>query len=202
MRLPLKRPDVRLYLGRGGSGKSYLARRHLPRRARVLIHDTNAESENAKRAEVCDTMADLARLVSFDGPIRICWRGIARYGPMDAFEWGNRAAWAGEGFTVLWEDADVYLAGALTPPWALRLMTAARHRDVSLFACARSAYGLPPRFRAVATRVIAFRTVLPADVAYLRGWIGDAADDLPRLALYEAIDWREGVVERRRSPFK
>lgn len=199
----MRAPDhlVTVFLGLSGFGKTFLARHHLTGRPRVLIHDPNAEEAWAAGAVVCDDRAELVRLIARPGPLRICWRGISTMG-LDAFEWANRAAWAGEGFTVVWDEVDRFTSTGRLPHHAYQLINAGRHRGCRIFAIARRPFRVPRDITAAAGRICAFRITSPPDIDYLRDFMGPAADQLPDLKRYVAIDWTEAGARVKKSPFR
>jgi hypothetical protein len=193
--------DCRLFFGKSGSGKTTLALAQLAGARRVLIHDPNAEDKLARRALVIHERAELVKAVSIPGRVRICWRGVATMGP-EAFEWANRCAWAGEGFTVLWDEVDRFTGSGRLPEHAYLLVNAGRHRRCRVFACTRRPFRMPRDLTAAATRIMAFRITGPTDVAYLAEFMGPAAAArLPELPDFTALDWQEGTVSEKKSPF-
>lgn len=195
--------DVRLFLGKSTSGKSTLARFQLRARPRVLIFDPNMEQDHGRGAVLCDDPDHLVQLVGERGAIRICWRGFATMDVEEAFEWGNRAAWAGEGFTVLWDEVDRYLpAGRRFPTWADRLINAGRHRGCSIFAAARRPARIAPDLRDAATRICVARITGENSLGYLRQVDGLDVERIPALADYEFLDWQEAAGSAvKKSPF-
>lgn len=198
--------DVRLFFGRGQAGKTYLVQhqlKRLGRGARVLIHDTVAEPGYAQGAHVVETPADLVRLVRDQGgPLRICWRGVATMA-QEAFEFANRVAWAAENFTVVWEEVDSFVDAGRLPEWAFRIVNHGRHRGLRVFACARRPARVSRDLTANATRIVAFHTSEPADVEYLRKYVGQAvAVQVAGLGRYECLDWTPAGARVRKSPFR
>lgn len=193
--------DVRLFLGKSGSGKTRLALHQLRSARRVLIHDPNCEAQLAARATVCEDKAQLVRLVEQPGRVRICWRGVATMGEA-AFEWANRCAWAGEGFAVFWDEVDRFTGTGRLPPAAYQLVNAGRHRNVRIFAASRRPCRMPRDLTAAATRIAAFKITGPTDIDYLAEFMGRAtAERLPSLPDFTALDWAEGDVAEKKSPF-
>jgi len=197
----LKAADIRLCFGKSGSGKSTLARSWTAGVKRVLIFDPNGEPEWAKGAHVTDSKAELVDLVSAGGPARICWRGVMTGGE-EAFEWGNRCAWGGEGFLVVWDEVDRFTDPMRMPPAADNLVQAGRHRGCRLIACTRRPYRMNRTLTALATRMAIFVSTEPRDLRYFADYVGSEADKIPKLARYEALDWTEHGAAVKKSPFK
>lgn len=194
-------PDCRVFLGKSGSGKTTLALYQLRKAGRVLIHDPTGQPALAERAIVATERAHLVELVAIPGKVRICWRGYASIAPRDAFEWANRCALAGQGFAVLWDEVDFAVGSQRLPDAAYRIVNAGRHRGLRVFACSRRPFRVPRDLTAAATRICAFRITGPTDVDYLRPFLGPAADRLPHLPDFTALDWTEERAAERKSTF-
>lgn len=200
---PLKAPDIRVVLGRGGSGKSYLVASWLKRsRGRVLIYDPNGEDLYAKGATVIETAGALVDAYRAEHPPRrIAWRGLATMG-RDAFEWCNEVAWAAENLTLVWEEVDGVSDAGKLPDRAFKLVNQGRHRRIRLIACSRRPARVSRDLTANASRLVVFRTREPRDLKYLGEFVDEtAAMALPDLADYHAVDWREGHWLKKKSPF-
>lgn len=202
----LERPDNRLFLGKGGSGKSYLARHQLAGASRVLIHDPNGEPAWAEGARVIYSRAELAEAMQARS-WRIAWRGsqAARSEPekIDAFEWANRCAIAAGDAVVVWDEADFFMGPARVPPNAYRIINAGRHHGLRIFACARRFRAIPRHLSANSQRIIVFRSTEPSDLKWVEQVMTrEVAVMVPVLKEREAVDWSERTVKRKISPFR
>lgn len=194
----LSKADVRVFLGKSGSGKTSLALDQLRAFKRVLIFDPNGEDQHARGAQVATTKAQLVNLISIPGPARITWRGFDGMDDEDAFEWGNRCAMAGEGFAVFWDEVDRFAVNGRLPPYARRMVNGGRHRGLAIFAAARRPLRVPRDLTAAATAINAFRFTEPADLDYMAGYVGRShADQLPGLADHHFLAWTEQGAEIR-----
>jgi hypothetical protein len=196
----MKAPDNRLLFGRGGSGKSHLVKHWLKRyRGRLLIHDVAAEPDYAAIADVVtDSFVELVGAVVGREARVLAFRGLSA----QAWEDLNRLAWAWEDCLVVWEEVDQWYGPGVRPPHAFRLINQGRHRRVRIIACSRRPARVSRDFTANASRIVAFHTKEPRDVAYLAEWMGEgAAAALPALEPYTALDWRGGEAVVRKSPF-
>lgn len=199
--MKLDAADIRLCLGKSGSGKSTLARSWVKSAKRVLIFDPNGEDDWAAGAVVTEDRAELVELVSRPGKIRICWRGVMTGGE-DAFEWGNRCAWAGEDFHVVWDEVDRFTNPTKLQPIADNLIQAGRHRGLHIIACSRRPYRMNRTLTALATRMAIFRSTEPRDLRYFADYVGDAANQISTLRDYHALDWCETGTAVKKSPFR
>lgn len=192
----LNRPEIRLLFGRGGTGKTWRALELVgPRPA--LIHDITNQPKLATNAAVCDDPAHLVDLMAGGKARRICWRGYNTMGE-DAFEWGNRVAWAAGGRVVFWDEVDFLMPPTRTPPHAYRLINAGRHRDCTIIATARRPYAMSRHLTAAATAVECFTVTGRRDVEYLAEFFDDQAPAVRTLGAGEAMVWtdRDGAARK------
>jgi hypothetical protein len=202
----LASPDFRLFLGKSGSGKSFLARHQVGSAARVLICDPNGEPAWAEGAAVVHDRGELVQAMR--GPRwRIAWRGMiggrGAEGVTEEWEWANRCALAAGDCLVVWDEVDMCVPTGRLPQHGYRIVNAGRHVGVRCFACARRPYRLPRDLSANAGRIVAFRMTEPRDLRYLAEVMGEgAAGQLPGLGEYQAMDWREGGAKVKKSPFR
>lgn len=201
----LPAPDNRLYLGKGGSGKTTLALAHASVFSRVLWFDPNGEltASQLHGAVLCSDRAYLLDLMAAPGTMRIIWRGVVTGGG-EAFEFANRAAWASEDWCVVWDEVDRFTSASVMPPYARQIVDAGRHRRLRLFAISRRPASIPRRLSANTQRIAIYRTTEPADLRWYQRLIGDAAKRIPGIPQYHAMDWREGHEnhEIRACPFR
>lgn len=186
----LKRPEIAVVIGRGGQGKSTLARHWLSNRPRVIVYDPKGEPDHARGRHIAVTRADLLSLVSAR-VFAVAWRGFAHYGP-EAFEFANEIALAAGDCSILWEEVDQFTPKARLPWFAYQAVNSGRHDGVRVIACARRALRISRDLTASATRIVVFQTVEPRDVRYLEEFIGQDARAVRDLPPYHALDWREG----------
>ena len=194
----MKRPDIRVVLGRGGSGKSHLVKHWLGAiKGRVVIFDAAAEDDYARGAVLVEDRDRLIDLL-IAGERRLCWRGL--FG--GAFEAVNEIAWAAGDLTLVWEEVDQFGDAGRLPPWAFKIANQGRHRDIRVIACSRRPARVSRDLTANASRIVAFGTTEPRDLAYLRDYMGEAAEKLRGVPEYHALDWTEAAgAAVRKSPF-
>lgn len=198
----MNKPDIRVVLGKGGSGKSTLTRAWVEQlRGRVLIFDSAAEPGYAQGAEIVEDQGELVRVLlgGFD-PIRICYRDTMP----GAFERFNRVAWAAEDATLVWEEVDRWCDAGRLAQWAFAIVNQGRHRNLRVIATARRPARVSRDLTANASRIVAFATREPRDLRYLAEYVGEeAAAKIPGMAPFHALDWTEATGARvRPSPFR
>ncbi len=187
----LPQPDNRLYLGKGGEGKTTLALSHSwdTPAARVIVFDANSEDAHASGALVTEDRGDLASLIR-DGAPRVCWRNSGGMDPEEWFAFGNRVAWAAGDCLVVWDEADLFMTSGRLPEDAYRVWNTGRHRGVRCFAISRRAARVSRDVTANLASAHVFRLMDPRDLGWLREAIGpEAADAVSRLRAHERIEW-------------
>jgi hypothetical protein len=197
----LSRPEIVALFGKGGQGKSTLARFLLRGARRVIALDPKFEPDAARGRVIANTCAELVELAqarSFD----ICFRGFGA-DPETAFEFCNRVALAAGDCWLHWEEVDLFVrANGRLPPSAYQVVNQGRHDGVRVIACARRPVRVARDYTASATRIIVFQTAEPRDVRYLEEYIGQAARDVRTLPQWHALDWQERAGARvRAAPF-
>lgn len=199
-RAMLKRPEIVVVIGRGGQGKSYLARHMLRGRDRVIAFDPKMEPDTARGRYVADTRRALLDMIdarTFD----VAWRGFYTMGA-DAFEFGNRAALAVGNCALHWEEVDQFTPRGRLPAAAYQVVNSGRHDGVRVIACARRALRISRDLTASATRIVCFQTTEPNDIRYLEEYVGQDARAVRDLPPFHALDWSETEGARvRPSPF-
>lgn len=198
----MHRPDIRVYVGKGGCGKSTLARSHLGDAPRVLIHDFSGEPSHAIGAHVVTDRRQLLELLIRPGPVRVCWRYVGIKGKeaiANHFRWANRCAWAAGDLVLIWDEVDRLAAGTLDDD-AYQIVNQGRHRDLIVYASARRPRWVPRDLTASATMICAFRITEPRDIEYLRDTMGEVAETLPGLGDHGYLCWLEDGSTTRHDP--
>ena len=197
----LPRPDNRLYLGRGGSGKTTLAVAHAATFSRCLLvlpDDSEAPPPGfiitADRAELIRVMLGRSWRVAFVANRRL-----------DQWEWANEAAWRAGDCVTVWEEAGVFMDAQRLAPHAYDLWMRGRHRRVRVFACSQRPARVSRDCTANLARAVIFNTTEPNDLRFYRSMIFEtgAAEAIPRLDFegHEALDWTPSGWKIRRAPF-
>lgn len=199
---PLPRPDNRLYLGRGGSGKTTLAMLHAEKFDRVVV--VRADDAEAPPYPETRDQATLIR-VMMQRQFRVTYNVE---GQRDQWEWANEAAWRAGNTLIIWEEAGTLMSGRALKdyaPIAFRLWMRGRHRRLHIFACSQRPASLSADVRANLSRAVIFNTSEPNDLLFYRKMTGDGAiaDRIRALDFeaHDALDWTPGGFEVKRAPF-
>ena len=166
----------------------------LRRRRRVILCDLAGQEALAAGAVVIDEPRNLLDHVAAHGArgrFRVCWRGFID-GVEAGFDLACRVAWAAEDLAMLWDEADMLAPNQRLGRFANNIANMQRHRRIDLYWTSRRPAMVPRLLTANADRMCVFRQTEPADLDYLRKRIGQAAEQLPRLANFHALDWRDG----------
>jgi hypothetical protein len=174
-----------LVVGKKGTGKTTWARKYVQNKTRVVVADAGFGEFGFKTVYSFPELLDELK------------RGFFRvnYTPM-SWEWPLlieaimiAGSQGGEIWFVLEE------ASRLPSPRSCeeyeRLLIMGRHYNVHLMALSTRPAHLPPDYRSQATKVVAFRQHEQRDLEYLEGIIGDRAEELPGLALFKNVEWRD-----------
>lgn len=194
------------YLGKSGSGKTYLALHHLAKVKRLIIVDPTGQEQLAGAVDhVAMEKMELVDKVCRK-TFRVVWRAPALTDSPEAMvaavEYANRVAAAAEDCYLLWDEVDMYTPFNRLAPLAYKLVNAGRHRRVRLYWTSRRPARVARDLTANANRLAIFRTSEPGDLDWARKIDRDMAKALPELDRYEAVDWRDGPWSRKKSPFK
>jgi DNA helicase HerA-like ATPase len=185
-----------LVLGVTGTGKSYWTQRQVVETSpRVCVWDPHAEygCETVSPEELEDAPHKL-RAASVQLSCVPDWDDPESIVPQFA-SWVRTCRLHAEG-VVLVVDEIVLLEGAAA--WLKLLATQSRHWDCPLVLVSQRATSIPKTARAQMSRVVSFLQSDPDDVEALRAVIGEKADQVPKLARHEHIDWHEDERFRRR----
>ncbi|HEY3917731.1 MAG TPA: hypothetical protein VGL83_08050 [Stellaceae bacterium] len=197
MRLP--KPDNRLYLGRGGSGKTSLALEHAAQFDRVLM--VRPDDSEPPRFPSARSSHELARAMSQD-KFRLC---INAYMSVENWELANEAAIAAGDTVVIWEEAHLFIRSRSLmdfAPHAFNLWMHGRHFGCRVFAISIRPAGLTADLRANLARAVIFNTTEEADLQFYRHMIPDRSI-IPKLdfAHHDAVDWTTSGYAVKRAPF-
>jgi hypothetical protein len=204
MRRSLPRPDNRLYLGAGGSGKTTLAVQHALKFDRVLfVQPDDSEGSPLPRAKDRRQLIEAMMRPTF----RVAYVVDLQ---LEEAEWANEAAWHAGDVTVIWEEAGTVLPNVslkARAPFAFSLWMRGRHRRCRVFACSQRPASVSADLRANVSRAIIFNITEPDDLDWARTVIGGSRDTAAQIAGlklgdYQALDWQRGHgFAVKKSPF-
>lgn len=202
--IPLPRPDNRLYLGRGGTGKTSLALEHAEAfRRRIVVCPIDDQAPRMGCDQVTADRAELVRL-AMQPSFAVCFTP----GELGAenWEWANEAAWRAGDTLIIWDEVGMYFRtdGGSLKGFAYKLWMAGRHRRCRVFATSQRPARVPRDCTANLARAIVFHTSEPNDLRFYRNMsppVTTAAIGELDAARYEALDWTPTGTAKRKAPF-
>lgn len=189
--------DVRLILGKTGSGKTTLARRFVRTLPRALIFDNGfSEFPAVHFTDIKELHEYLAIVGSKGGNFR------AGFTPTAA-EFGMIFTWAlelgnAEAVTLVLEECDRFPTPECKTQFQ-EVMQRGRHYGVNVLALTTFPYSVDVDLRRQATEIYSFRQHEPRDLKWLSDVMaGDILDEIQGLQDYEYIRWqaKTGAHER------
>lgn len=195
----LPQPDNRLYLGRGGSGKTTLALQHATKFPRVLL----VLPDDSERAPYPATANRRELILAMMQPtFRVAFIADRR---LDQWEWANEAAWCAGDCVLVWEEAGVFMDGQRLAPFAYDCWMRGRHRRLRVFGCSQRPARVSRDCTANLARAVVFNTTEPNDLKFYRAMIAgdDVVEMIRRLdfGAHEALDWTPAGSTVKRAPF-
>ena len=195
----LRQPDNRLYAGRGGSGKSFLALRHVEKFPRVLfIRPDQMEEPPFPYTQSAVALHEAMKAKTFQ-------LGFITDGSLEKWEAANALAIHHRNVAVIWEEAGGLMMGRNLPPHARELWVQGRHVGCRVYASTQMPQRISRDCRSNLARAIVFNTSEPGDLRYWFETTGDpqVRETLRRLDWnkHEAWDWNPGGSAVKTSPF-
>jgi len=183
--------DVRVIVGKRGSGKSWALRDMIRSEPRVLLYDTLHEPTYDEFSRM-DKFPELCKFLSSNPAIfRVAysWDGIAPH-ELD-FDRVCRAVYACRRMTFAVDEIDLFTSPSFLPRSLDKVVSLGRHRELSIWVATRRPKEVHPLIRSQANRVLSFAQTEPADLDWSRQVMGDMADSLPSLKQYESRCWHD-----------
>jgi hypothetical protein len=188
----LKRPDIKIVIGKTGSGKTLKALRLLADCPRCIIFDTLGHDYTA--GVVVYSIRELRKYWRrvYRGNFRIIYRPIH---DVIEFEGVCQLAYDCGNLTLLAEEMDIFCRPQQTPFAFTQLLKRGRHRDIHFVGVTQRPIGIDRTITSQANEVFVFKTDEPRDLDYLRDRLGaEAADKIPTLQEYEYLHWQGAGV--------
>ena len=183
--------DVRLIVGKRGSGKSCKLREWIRPEPRVLLYDTLHEKTYDEFTRV-DRFDELCKILLSNPPIfRIAftWDGTAGH-ELD-FDRVCRAVYACRSLVFCVDEIDQFVSPMFIPRQLDKIVSLGRHRELSLWVATRRPKEIHPLIRSQVNQVVTFTQTEKADVDWMRQVMGDQALQAHELAPYQALTWTD-----------
>ncbi len=179
---------VTLILGQRGSGKTFLARNLIQDVKRLIIYDTLGEYDTGINVETLDEFKEFF-LKTYQRDFKICYQPVQPQKDFEAvcdivFECGD--------VTFLVEEIDTFASAQKIDENFANIIQRGRHRDITLIGVSQRPFGIPRLITSQAKTIYSFIHREPADLDYLRSFIGDEAEKIKDLKPYEFLKWDNG----------
>jgi len=81
----------------------------------------------------------------------------------------------------------------------LNIIQRGRHKEIELIGISQRPYAIPPIVRSQCKELYSFCQKEPRDLEYLRGFIGNEAEQVKDLKNYEFIIWKNGKIDKSKT---
>jgi len=183
--------DVRIIVGKRGSGKSCKLRDMIRPEPRVLLYDTLHEKTFDEFTRI-DKFDALCKLLLSNPPIfrvAFTWDGVAE--PDVDFDRVCRAVYACQNLVFAVEEVDQFTSPSFIPRDLRKIVSLGRHRELSVWVASRRPKEIHPLIRSQCNMVVTFTQHEQADIDWLRQAIGDQALTAKDLPWHESITWTD-----------
>lgn len=189
----MDRPDIRLLIGKTGSGKTVKACKLIEDRPRVVIFDTLGH-------DYSDGVVfyELAALKAFWGK---CYRGRFRliYRPtsdVEEFDEVCDLAYKCGNLVFVAEELDLFCPPRQLTPGIRHILKRGRHADITFIGVTQRPYGIDRIVTAMCNEVYVFKTDEPRDIQYLSERLGEGiAEKIAALGEYEYVLQKDHSTE-------
>ncbi|MBI4360326.1 ATP-binding protein [Candidatus Micrarchaeota archaeon] len=184
----MKGTDVVVCCGMRGSGKSHFMRSVVKNTPRYVLWDPMREHGSlGMKVESLDQLRVAMRLNQ-----KIVFQGRTR--SQEEFEDVAALVYKAGGFFLFVDEADQVMPSRKIGPRAKEFIDLGRHRNVGMFCVTRRIADLDKAPVAQVNHLFVFRTIMPQDLEYLRGFIGDDAFKAKDLSGFRFLHFDGGHV--------
>lgn len=177
--------DIRIILGKSGSGKTNTVRNIIAGADRVIIFD--AKGGDYKDGVVFYDMKELARfwLKHKAGRFRLIYRPVFCY---DEFETLAELAYKCGDLWFVAEEMDIYYPSTRIGFWGAMILRRGRSRGIHFIGCTQRPKRVNRDVTSQATEAYIFKTTEPGDIDYIKEWLGsDIESQIKTLGAYEYV---------------
>jgi energy-coupling factor transporter ATP-binding protein EcfA2 len=178
--------EVIFISGQRGSGKSYFAKQLARTLPRCIIWDTLGEYQVDRRIFDLDDLIDF--LIEDQKNPHFFSVAYDSHQPVDDFPDFCRAILARGDIYLVVEELDLLSTPFQTPVEFAKLIKYGRHYGIQLVGVSRRPAEISRLFTSQCSRFVIFNQREPKDIVYFRSIIGDAANKLPTMPVYNYLD--------------
>jgi len=194
--------EIIVILGRKGSGKTYLARRLMADKRRLIVYDPIRQLGDLG-VVVHDPVALIAYIrQNCHRNFRVVYQpqvNIRDNGVMFAeFQNVLEMAYYTKNVYLFLDEIFLYIPRTINPTIIDNLITAGRHSQISFITTTIRYTDTSRKLTSQADVMICFQTQEPADIKYLKDIYGDAAEKLKTLPPYHYLKIDRGTVTEER----
>ena len=189
----MDRADIKLVIGKTGSGKTYKVTRLVAGCDRILFFDT--QGKDYSDGVMFYDMTELRRfwLRVHRDKFRLIYRPID---PLREFEEICRLAFACGNLTVVAEELPSLCTAQQINAELRKVIFRGRLNDIHFIGLMQRPIGIHRDITSQATEIFCFNIDEPGDVKYLKDRIGaDIEQRIRRLEPYQYLHWIDGVKE-------
>lgn len=186
---------MQVIFGKRGSGKTTLIKSQLSKIGRLMIYDVCGEYEE-------DTVQFVeGEFIKFVDYVEEQGQGFfhASFVPNVPQVWIPyflKTAWMAKNLTLILDEVDQYSSPTSVPNELQRNINLGRHQGLDIIASSRRPASVPRLLTSQASKLIAFQTNEPRDLAYIEEYCGkDFAEAVRTLPTYHFLSWSGGSVE-------
>jgi len=187
---------INIIIGTRGSGKSYLTKKLILEKPRMLIYDTQHEYRDAIGFEHDEYEMMLQYWQKHcEGSFRLAYRPADA---MDLEEFDRIAAlvFALGDMTFVCEEVHTYCQTNRVTPNFKAVLSRGRHKGIEVFCVTQRPFGIDRYVTSQAKRAHLFATNEPRDLQYIRDYFGYAVFNMMgRLGTYEHVRWTDGQAQ-------
>lgn len=184
-----------LVIGQRGTGKSTIARQLIKDVKRLLIYDTlGRDYFDGVCIDNITTLNETWRKV-YDKNFRIIYQPL---NPREDFAYVCDLVFKCGDMTFLVEEIDTFVP--LDPRSIdsefLMLVQRGRHQEIELIGITQRPYAIPAILRSQCKDLYTFYQFEQRDIEWLRGIIGNTAEEVPSLKQFEYFHWENGNINK------
>jgi len=181
----MNKADIRIVLGKSGSGKTVAVRNIVAEADRVIIFDAKGGDYND--GVVFYDLRELARfwLNHGSGKFRLIYRPLFAY---DEFEKVAELAYKCGNLWLVAEELDIYYPSTKIGFWGAMVLRRGRSRGIHFVGATQRPKRVNKDVTSQATEAYIFKTIEPGDIDYRKDWLGqDIETYIKELGEYQYV---------------
>ncbi len=182
---------ITIAIGKTGSGKSYLVKKLIEKKKRLLVYDTMCEYKYGVVFEDRRKFIEFWRRI-YIHPYRLIYRPLND--PASEIDEIAEAVYLLGDTCFVLEEVTAYCSEHQISDQLAHIIQRGRHKNIELIATTQRPYGLHRLLTSQAKEIYVFNTNEPRDRQYLNALLGsDIEAKLDSLKQFEYIKWQDGI---------